>query len=167
MRKFCDPFFFADVSSSAIAPSFQQVNLGRSEAPSELQFIDSERIALERPGAPRSALQHPRRGGVSKFFRCGAPCRHHREIECRIMTSIPVQNPWTPPQLQASLATAPPHHFRGQSHAEAMPNRGRNWCAFQSAFAMELSRTEGWHSPQQCLAGSHRDSKWNHLGIRR
>src|SRR6267378_4407212 len=57
MRKFCDPFFFADVSSSAITTSFQQVHLGRSEAPSELQVTHSEQVALERPGALCSTLE--------------------------------------------------------------------------------------------------------------
>src|ERR1700676_1455976 len=57
MRKFCEPFFFADVSSSAIATSFQQVHLGRSEAPSELQLVHSERVARERPGALCSTLE--------------------------------------------------------------------------------------------------------------
>src|ERR1700730_1776512 len=70
MRKFCDPFFFADVSSSAITTSFQQVHLGRSEAPSEMQVIHSEQVALERPGALCSTLE-----GVEcpPFFRCEAP----------------------------------------------------------------------------------------------
>src|ERR1700687_3685961 len=57
MRKFCDPFFFADVSSSAIITSFQQVHLGRSEAPSEMQVIHSEQVALERLGALCSTLE--------------------------------------------------------------------------------------------------------------
>src|SRR5216683_447553 len=90
MRKFCDPFFFADVSSSGITTSFQQVHLERSEAP---------------PGA----LQHPRRGGVSTFSRCEAPFLLRHEIECRITPSLPAQKPQTPPQLQASSQAAPPH----------------------------------------------------------
>src|SRR5712692_774283 len=35
----------------------QQVHLGRSEAPSELQVIHSERVALDRPGALCSTLE--------------------------------------------------------------------------------------------------------------
>src|SRR6266849_1273628 len=51
MRKFRELFFFANVISSAITTSFQQVHLGHSEAPSELQVTHSEQVALERRGA--------------------------------------------------------------------------------------------------------------------
>jgi len=57
MRKLRGPFFFAKVSSSAITTSFQQVHLRRSEAPSELQVIHSERVALERLGTLCSTLE--------------------------------------------------------------------------------------------------------------
>ena len=49
------PLFFANVSSSAITTSFQQVRLRLSEAPSELQVIHSEQVALERFGRPCSS----------------------------------------------------------------------------------------------------------------
>jgi hypothetical protein len=45
------------MSFSATATSFQQVHLGRSAAPSELQVIHSERVALERPRALCSTLE--------------------------------------------------------------------------------------------------------------
>src|SRR5437867_2083444 len=57
MRKLGDPFFLAKVSASAITTSFQQVHLRRSEAPSELQVIHSERVALERLGTLCSTLE--------------------------------------------------------------------------------------------------------------
>ena len=36
---------------------------------------------------------------ATTFFRCEAPCRHHLEIECKIIPSTPAQKPRTPPQL--------------------------------------------------------------------
>src|SRR6266849_51962 len=79
MRKFCDPFFFADVSSSGITTSFQQVHLERSEAPSELQVIHSEKVALERPGALCSTLE-----GVE--CRSVNPVRKHRTTDSSTST---------------------------------------------------------------------------------
>ncbi len=57
MRKLWDPFFFEKVSSSAITSSFQHLHLRLSEAPSELQVIHSERVALERLGTLCSTLE--------------------------------------------------------------------------------------------------------------
>ena len=65
-------------------------------------------------------LHDPRRGGVSKFFRCEAPFWHHHEIDGRITPSPPAQKAWIPPRLQASLSAAPSHHCSGlYGHAKS------------------------------------------------
>src|SRR5229473_5396448 len=91
MRKFCDPFFFANVISSAITTSFQQVHLERSEAPSELQVIHSERVALERPGALCSTLE-------------GVECQHSSGAKHRADTTS---------KLNAGSCLQHPHRSRG------------------------------------------------------
>src|ERR1019366_2753239 len=53
---------------------------------------------------------YPRRGGVSKFFRCEAPFLLRHKIECRITPSLPAQKALTPPLLQASLQAPPTRH---------------------------------------------------------
>ena len=91
MRKFCELFFLADVSSSAIATSFQQVHLGRSEAPSEMQVVHSEQVALERPGALCSALE-------------GVECQHSSGAKHRFCIAT---------KLNAGSRLQHPHRSRG------------------------------------------------------
>src|SRR6266853_2207869 len=95
MRKFCDPFFFADVSSSAITTSFHQVHLGRSEAPSELQVIHSERVALERHEALCSTLE-----GVECQNSSGA--KHRFCIATKLNAGLCLQHPHRSPGLHPS-----------------------------------------------------------------
>src|ERR1700682_3310394 len=114
MRKFCDPFFFENVISSAITTSFQQVHLGRSEAPSEMQVVHSERGALERPGALCSTLE-----GVECQNSSGA--KHRAGSTSKLNAGSRLQYGYRirglHPCYKLSLATIPPHHFRGQGHA--------------------------------------------------
>src|SRR5208282_6713185 len=49
------------------------------------------------PLVSKEPNRFPKRGGVSKFFRCKAPFLLRHEIECRITPSLPAQKPWTPP----------------------------------------------------------------------
>src|ERR1700687_6069804 len=95
MRKFCDPFFFPDVSSSAIITSFQQVHLGRSEAPSEMQVIHSEQVALERLGALCSTLE-----GVECQNSSGA--KHRFCIATKLNAGSYLQHPHRSPGLHPS-----------------------------------------------------------------
>src|ERR1700692_2382283 len=132
MRKLWDPFFFAKVSSSAITTSFQQVHLRRSEAPAELQVIHSERVARERSEALCSPLE-----GVGCQNASGAKHRSFSgtKLPGGIRPSISQQKPWTPPQLRASLANTPPHHFVGKLMQKPTPNRVQNACSRRNAFA--------------------------------
>ena len=93
-----------------------------SLAPSARHYLRQEPYAGNPPvriraGGTEQSVSLPRH----KFFRCKAPFLLRREIECRITPSIPAQNPWTPPRLQAPLATTPPHHLQGQARADHAP----------------------------------------------
>src|SRR5713226_5248826 len=138
MRKFCDPFFFADVSSSGITTSFQQVHLERSEAPSELQVIHSERVVLERPGALCSTLE-------------GVECQHSSGAKHRSCSDTKL-NPGSRLQYLRRtrglhpgyrLLWPPLRHtiYMGKRVQNPRPNRVRNSCS-RDAFAMRLRETK-------------------------